>query len=382
VRLVAAILRVSKIQGVAPMFKRLILASALFAASASAQQNTDISGADFSSGKADAKLAALAKQAAAEGKRLVITAPADWHKSLSAKLHAGGHADIVLRDGFYENVIVRVEDKPEEPKPAAEKAPVRSTPKAVAATPAPAPAPVVREAPPVAPAPAPEPVKSAPVAATPAPAPAPSVAAATPARPPASASKPPAAPVVDVDAIRSRFEQSLNGGRSARGTLAVASLQSADTIYVEEPVRAVVRREGLKPELYWLDGDLDLRRTELKVVADNRYQVMSSIRGEGSLRSEFDTSRVLNVHVPADKAPVRVALERKLNEGRSIDDSLAADKLRSGDIVYTGDAAAVVVRREGADLHRYWLDGTIDLRQAGVQADGANKFRILSDTVR
>jgi len=86
--------------------------------------------------------------------------------------------------------------------------------------------------------------------------------------------------------------------------------------------------------------------------------------------------------VPADKAPVRVALERKLNEGRSIEDSLAADKLRSGDIVYTGDAAAVVVRREGADLHRYWLDGTIDLRQAGVQADGANKFRILSDTVR
>jgi hypothetical protein len=224
-------------------------------------------------------------------------------------------------------------------------------------------------------------VKSAPVAA--APAPAPSVAATAPARPPASApAKPPAAPVVDVDAIRTRFEQSLNSGRSARGTLAVASLQSADTIYVEEPVRAVVRREGLKPELYWLDGDLDLRRTELKVVADNRYQVMSSIRGEGSLRSEFDKSRVLDVHVPADKAPVRVALERKLNEGRSIDDSLAADKLRSGDIVYTGDAAAVVVRREGADLHRYWLDGTIDLRQAGVQADGANKFRILSDTVR
>jgi len=364
------------------MFKRLILATALFAASASAQQNTDISGADFSSGKADAKLAALAKQAAAEGKRLVITAPADWHKSLSAKLHAGGRADVVLRDGFYENVIVRVEDKPEEPKPAAEKAPVRATPKAVAATPPPAPAPVVREAAPVAPAPAP--VSSAPVVAAPAPAPAPSVAAATPARPPAAAPAPkaPAAPVVDADAIRSRFEQSLNSGRSARGTLAVASLQSGDTIYVEEPVRAVVRREGLKPELYWLDGGLDLRRTELKVVADNRYQVMSSIRGEGSLRSEFDTSRVLNVRVPADKAPVRVALERKLNDGRSIDDSLGADKLRSGDIVYTGDAAAVVVRREGADLHRYWLDGTIDLRQAGVQADGANKFRILSDTVR
>ncbi|HEY0230478.1 MAG TPA: hypothetical protein VGC55_04420 [Dokdonella sp.] len=356
------------------MLKRLILATALFAASASAQQNTDISGAEFSSGKADARLATLAKQAAAEGKRLVITAPADWHKALSAKLRAGGHADVVLRDGFYENVLVRVEDKAEETKPALEKAPARSTPKAVAAAPAPAPA--VREAPP------PAPLQSAPVVAAPAPVAAvPNVTPAPAARMAAPAPKP-AAPVVDVDAIRTRLEQSLNSGRSARGTLAVAALQSGDTIYVDEPVRAVVRREGLKPELYWLDGDLDLRRAELKVAADNRYQVMSAIRGDGSLRSEFDTSRVLNVRVPADAAPVRAALERKINEGRSIADSLGADKLRSGDIIYTGDAAAVVVRREGADLHRYWLDGSIDLRQSGVQADGANKFRILSDTVR
>ncbi|MEP7043764.1 MAG: hypothetical protein ABI843_11920 [Dokdonella sp.] len=359
------------------MLKRLIFATALFAASASAQQNTDISGAEFSTGKADARLAALAKQAAAEGKRLVITAPADWHKALSAKLRAGGHADVVLRDGFYENVLVRVEDKAEEPKPATEKVTARPVAKAVAA--APAPAAVVREA-------TPAPVKSAPVVASPAPvAAAPSVAAVPVALPPASApaSKPTAAtPVVDVDAIHTRLEQSLNSGRSARGTLAVASLQSGDTIYVDAPVRAVVRREGLKPELYWLDGDLDLRRTELKVLADSRYQVMSSIRGEGSLRSEFDTSRVLNVHVPADSAPVRAALERKINEGRTISDALAADKLRSGDIIYTSAAAAVVVRREGADLHRYWLDGTIDLRQSGVQADGANKFRIVSDTLR
>ncbi|MET0224882.1 MAG: hypothetical protein ABW187_00410, partial [Dokdonella sp.] len=340
------------------MLKRLILATALFAASASAQQNTDISGAEFSSGKADARLAALAKQAAADGKRLVITAPADWHKALAAKLRAGGHADVVLRDGFYENVLVRVEDKTEEPKPVAEKAAPRATPKATAA--APSAAPVAHE--PVPATPAPAAVKSAPVVAAPTtPAPAPSAVPAAPVRSPASAvaPKPAATPIVDVEAIRARLEQSLNGGRSARGTLAVASLQSGDTIYVDEPVRAVVRREGLKPELYWLDGDLDLRRVELKVAADNRYQVMSAIRGEGSLRSEFDTSRVLNVRVPADTAPVRATLERKINEGRGIADALATDKLRVGDIVYTGDAAAVVVRREGTDLHRYWLDGSI-----------------------
>ena len=60
------------------MLKRLILASALAAAgSASAQENTDISGANFQSGKADGTLATLGKQAAASGSRLVITAPAE-----------------------------------------------------------------------------------------------------------------------------------------------------------------------------------------------------------------------------------------------------------------------------------------------------------------
>ena len=46
------------------MLKRLILASALMAGgSAYAQENTDISGANFQSGKADSTLAALGKQA-------------------------------------------------------------------------------------------------------------------------------------------------------------------------------------------------------------------------------------------------------------------------------------------------------------------------------
>lgn len=372
------------------MSRKLILAAALFAASASAQQSVDISGADFSSGKGDAKLAALAKQAAAEGKRVVITAPKEWHKSIAAKL-GKRQADVVLREGFYENVLARVEEKPEPAKPAkaeVAKAPARPAP-AVAAIPAKAPEPEQ--------APAPKPIEAAsaapvaaaaPVATTPAPAP--RALAPKPVQPlvalPSSQPKAKAVaakPAPNVETIRERMRQSLIEGRPAQGSLAVTSLQSGDTIYVDEPVRGIIRREGLKAVLYWLEGDLDLRRSELKPLAENRYQVMSAIRGNGTLRREFDVSKAeIVAGVPADGAPVRTALEKAFNDGRRIDDRLGAEQLRDGDVVYTGIGAAVVVRRDGKDLLRYWLDGSFDLRQSSVQGDGPGKYRIRGSVTR
>ena len=365
------------------MLRKLVLVTALVGAPmAFAQQNVDISGANYSSGNADATLAALGRKAAAAGSRLVITAPPQWHSAIAAKVRAGGAADVVMRDGFYENMLVRVEDKSAElakaeaekkaAKAEAEKARARGEAKQAAAARTGAAKPTVPSRASAAPqSSAPRPV---------APLPAPGAKA-----PPVAAPIAKAAPVkssTNVDAIHARLEQSLIGGHSAEGSIAVSALQSADTIYVDGPVRAVFRREGMRPLLYWLDGDLDLRRSELKVLAPNRYQVVSLIRGESTLRREFSGgATVLDVREPAADAPVRLALEKSLNEGHAISETLAPGKLRNGDIVYSNDGAAVVVRRQGRELSRYWLVGSLDLRQAGVQADGANKYKVLSDTV-
>ena len=373
------------------MFRKLVLAGFLVAANATAQQAADITGADFSSGKGDAKLAALGREAAASGKQLVITAPPEWHKSIAAKIRAGGHADVVLREGFYENVLVRVENKPDPAKAeadkaaaekaAAEKAAARAAAKtAPAATPAPKPAPKSTPTPAPAavavPAPAPAPV---PVAAPPTQAPKPAaVPTQAPAPPVARAAVAPAAAKPDVAAIRGRFEQSLMQGRSAQGELSADELVSGDLVYADEPVRAIVRRVAGRPELYWLDGDLDLRRSELKVVAPNRYQVVTAIRGDGTLRREFD-SKAFVAHVPASDAPARSALEGKYNDGKPIAEQIDSSKLRTGDVVYSGDGVAVVVRREGGDQRRYWLDGELDLGQRGLQKDGTGKYKVVGD---
>jgi hypothetical protein len=378
------------------MLKKLVLASALVATSAWAQQNTDISGASFQAGKADATLAALGRSAAASGRRLVITAPPEWHAKIQAKVRAGGNAEVVMRDGFYENVLVRVEDKgaadkaakqePDRSRAEIEKARAeaersraeaerakadaeRSRREAEQAR-AEADAATARLAQQAAAA------RAAAAAGKPAPTPAAPVAA------PAAPAAPRASAAADVDAIHARLEKSLNEGRSASGTIGVGALQSGDTLYVDGPVRAITRREGLRPVLYWLEGDLDLRRTELKPLGADRYQVLGSIRGEGSLRREFAAGAAsLAAAEPAAGSPARVTLEKNLNEGHAVVDTIEPARLRSGDVVYTSGTAALVVRREGRDISRYWLVGTLDLSQSGIQADGANRYKVLNDTV-
>jgi outer membrane biosynthesis protein TonB len=356
---------------------RFLLAAVLIAAPAFAQQNVDISGKDFESGAGDAKLATLGRQAAASGKRIVVTAPQEWHGKIAAKIRSGGAADVVLKDGFYENVLVRVEDKPAEPKPEEKPAP-KPEPKPAQRTqadrvpmdvPGPKPTlpppveekPVVAAAPPPPVAPPPAPVAK--------PAPAPAVAAAPPKE--------------DTAAIKKRLENSLNGGKPAEGPLSVANVLAGDFIFVDGEVRAVVRRESLRPRMFWLEGELDLRRAELKELGPNRYQVMEAIRGENySVRgSGTEASKTIEASAPAANSPIRATFERDYNDGHSIDDTTTIEKLRAGDVVYTGRGVAVVVRREGRALMRAWLEGSLDLGQAGLQKDGANKYKVISDTI-
>jgi chemotaxis protein histidine kinase CheA len=379
------------------MLRRLILASALVAGSAIAQENTDISGANFQSGKADATLAALGRKAAASGSKLVITAPADWHSKIAAKVKAGGNADVVLREGFYENVLVRVESKAaaaapkpvveaertskadvEKSKADAEKAKADAERMKAEAEKAKAEAEMEKSRAEAEKAKAEAEATRARTEAQAAAA----RAAAAPA-PVAAAPQAPAAPSVDPSAIRTRLEKSLNDGRTADGNLAVGSLQSGDTLYVDGPVRAVTRREGRRLALYWLDGDLDLRRSELKVLAPDRYQVMAAIHGEGALRKEFASgATALAAREPAADAPARVALEKSLNDGHTITETVVPTKLKSGDVIYINGTSAAVVRRIGRDIARYWLVGALDLQQAGLQADGPNKYKVLNDTLR
>jgi hypothetical protein len=46
-----------------------------------------------------------------------------------------------------------------------------------------------------------------------------------------------------------------------------------------------------------------------------------------------------------------------------------------------GKSSAVAVRRDGTDYLRGWFEGSIDLGQKGLQKDGSNKYKIISDNL-
>lgn len=394
------------------MLKKFVLAGALAATSALAQESTDISGASFQSGKADETLASLGRKAAASGERLVITAPPEWHAKIAAKVRAGGKADVVLRDGFYETVLVRVEDKAAKaavgaaPEPdrarveaqrsraEVEKAKAEAAAARVEAERARAEADAARAAADKA---------NAEAAAAKAQAEA-ERAAAEKARleseraaadkvragaaSTGSASVPPVAKPAQGSAsdaaneARARLEKAVNGGRAAKGTLAIEKLQSGDTLYVDGGQIAVARREGGKPTLFWLDGALDLRRSELQETAPNRYQVLGHIRGEGTLRREFAAGGNIDARVPAADSPARAAFEKNLNGGQGFSDTLRPNGLRTGDMLYVDGNAIAVARRDGTALARYWLVGSIDLQQVGIVREAAGRYRVVRDTIR
>jgi hypothetical protein len=382
------------------MFRSLFFTGALLAAGAACAQEVAISGKDFLSGAGDAKIAELARQAAASGKTLLISAPPYWQDKAASKVHAGAaNATVRMSDAFFENVMVRVEDSktsaktveapapapapkaaPPKPEPRPEPKPVEPKPAPPMAKPAPVETPVAPKPAPVE-APPPPPVKTEVV---PAPAPAPAAApppVVTPPPAPASAAKAPADPSI---AIKQRMTQNLNAGQPAEGTLQVAQLQKDDLLFVDGPVRAVVRRFGPRTQLFWVEGELNLERAELVPTGNDRYRINEPIRNVAnpSLRGSSKGGTLkFTFNVPAPKSPARVAIERQYNDSRNIDANLTPVDLRQGDLVYTGEGSAVVVRRTSSGVQRYWLVGELDLHQSGLQTQG-NAIRVLTDTVK
>ncbi len=366
-------------------------------------QEVAINGKDFESGAGDAKLAEIARQAAASGNTVVVSTPPYWREKAIAKLRAGS-ANVHLKtsDAFFENVLVRVVASEPGAKAGAEPAPkvaeVRAaraaakikpvatpgvTAAAAAAKPAttppqavPAPVSATRSAPAtVAPPVTVARIEATPVSAAPlVTAPTPPAAAAAVA--PASAGRPAGPSLAEA---RQQMGSQLGLG-NGDGTIKVEQLQKGDQIFVQGPARAVVRRGGAHVQLFWLDGALNLERTEVSKSGAGRYRVDEPIRNVAAptLRAMHSVPNLFAAMVPTEKTSVRKDMERHFNDAKEIADRLHPDQLQYGDLFYIYRKYAVVFRRTDLGFDRYWLDGQVDLNQAGVVRDG-DAYRVVSD---
>ena len=391
------------------MFKRILLAATLLSSGAVVQQvaaqQVDVNGKDFLSGAGDARLAEIAKQAAAQGKHLVVTAPDYWQSKVAAKLHAGAsNVDVQMKEGFFENVLVRVEDG--KAAAAAPKTDASATDAKAAAAKADATkaeaaraeaarleaaraeseraeamrAQAAKEQADRAEAARIEAQKAEAARAEAAKAEAARAEAAKAAAAKAAAEK---AAADKIASTKKTMEQNVNGGRAAEGTLGVAQLQKDDQIFIDGSIRGVVRRNGARTQLFWLDGDLNLERVELLPLSDNHYKVVDAIRETSSpiLRTKAVGGHLI-ANVPAPDAAERKSLEQQYAEGRAVTVSIAPTDLRAGDTIYAGKSVALVVRLAGTKYLRYWLDGDLNLAQAGLQKQSGSVYKVISDTIR
>jgi len=396
------------------MYKRVLFTGLLLSNAALAQE-TVISGKDFLSGAGDAKLAEIARQAAAQGKTVQITAPKYWQDKVAAKVRAGAEdARVQTSEGFLENVVVKVvAAKSETAKPAAapaepvaaaepaadekvvaEKAAAEKAKKAAAAKAAAEKAAADKAAADQAAAEQAAAEKAAAEKAAAERAAAERAAAEKAAADKAAAEKAAAAKAAAdkaaaekaaadaVAAKRHNMEKNLNEGRPAAGTLQVTQLLKDDVVYIDGEIRGVVRRVGTRPALYWLEGDLNLDRIELLPNGTGRYNVVADIHetANPTLRTHLGGHVVANV--PAPNSAERTSLQTQYAEGRDVTESLHPADLKAGDVVYTGQGAALVVRRAGVGLLRFWLDGDLNLGQPGLQKQGGNIYKVLSDTIK
>jgi len=86
--------------------------------------------------------------------------------------------------------------------------------------------------------------------------------------------------------------------------------------------------------------------------------------------------------VPDTANAERISLEKQLNDAHAIAETITINQLQSNDLIYVGSDSAVVVRRKGSALLRFWLVGDIDLAQHGIARESNGKYRVLSETLK
>lgn len=373
-------------------FKPLVLLALAILPGILLGQEVAVSGKDFESGAADAKLAEIARQAAAAGKAVVVTAPAYWQGKVAAKLHAGApNATVQTKEGFFENVLVRIEDAKAAPPPvdaakadAAKAAAAKAaTAKAEADRAEAAKAETARQEAGKAEAQRKEAERAAAAAKADAERKEAERVAAEKAEAQRAAAAKAAAEKAAADriaAIKQRMQKNLNDGKPAEGEIGVNQLQKDDLVVVDGEIRGVARREGVRTHLFWLSGELNLDRVELQPLGDNRYKMNDSLRANVVLRTQQKAQSFV-AKVPAANSTQRNTLQRQYAEGKEVAQTLHVADLQTGDTIYVGDGAALVTRRVGNEIMRYWLDGEINLGQTGLQRQG-NTYKVLTDTIK
>lgn len=319
-------------------FVRHALWTGMLVAGAVMAQDAAISGADFTSGKADAQLSAIGRSASAHDKTVVVTAPTYWQGKVAAQIRAGAHGKPVVihfANGFYENVLVRTEAAATQTSPTTEAAAKpQATPKVSGA--AAAAKPQSKSLVKAKPKPKSEQKSSTETNAKVALKPAPKISAqasTTPVPAPTIAPLHPRATAIGTGNVNASAPQTM--GPYAAPPAAKPNVTAVPQVS-RQPTVVPIPTGGANP---------------------------------GSLPSVQPPPLLANPQA-------RTRLLTSLNNGRPAAGSLSESALQSGDQIYVDGDTMAVVRMEGLSRNLYWLTGTVDLQRMQYSPLGNGRFEV------
>ncbi|GJM08190.1 MAG: hypothetical protein DHS20C11_04660 [Lysobacteraceae bacterium] len=185
------------------------------------------------------------------------------------------------------------------------------------------------------------------------------------------------------DQARDSLERRLNSGRTINNSLRPDQLRPGDQLFRTGGVIAVVRRSQLRNSAYWLDGEVDLERDEIRFLQPGKYEVRRLLDDEEDTEvavvTEEAPEELVETAQFTDNLEERTRMEQLYNGGNPIEQSVSTNRLLKDDMLYVGDSLIVVVRRTRVRLERYWLEGEIDLSMEELSKQGNRKYRVSRD---
>lgn len=182
---------------------------------------------------------------------------------------------------------------------------------------------------------------------------------------------------------RDSLERRLNSGRTINNSLRPDQLRPGDQLFRTGGVIAVVRRSQLRNSAYWLDGEVDLERDEIRFLQPGKYEVRRLLDDEEDTEvavvTEEAPEELVETAQFTDNLEERTRMEQLYNGGNPIEQSVSTNRLLKDDMLYVGDSLIVVVRRTRVRLERYWLEGEIDLSMEELSKQGNRKYRVSRD---
>ncbi|WP_154221905.1 hypothetical protein [Marinicella rhabdoformis] len=186
------------------------------------------------------------------------------------------------------------------------------------------------------------------------------------------------------DAAKTYLRKRYAKNKKANGTLSYGSITEDDELYIKDNVVLIVREKNSRTFYYWMKGTFDQSVHAIKHKSQERYEkteaavavVKAASSKADDSKSEVVERTSLVFTAVDDVSSDQDVLRRDHIRNKAVTKAYSAEQLKSGDLVYTRNDTALVVRRLSRTNEIYfWLKGDVNITE-NIEMMKPDEFKI------